>query len=175
MAGLTSGQETFLARIESNYRMRDGRALAIPWETVGKFRRFGMELYLTRRLHAGFEETVDQIRLALLIFGFRLESELAVNSGQHGPLELPYRIFAVSSPEFEFPGSLAPAPAPRLPLHIVVQQDRDGSTEVNAMDPAKVMLAAFGESHLEEAEQTRARMNRLLDSLVDTKSPVQAA
>lgn len=134
-----------------------------------------MALYLTRRLHAGFEETVDQIRIALLTFGFRLESEVAVSAGQHGPLELPYRIFAVSSPEYEFSGSLGPAPAPRLPLHIVVQRDRDGSIEVNAMDPAKVMLAAFGESHLEEAEQTRVRMNRMLDSLENSRSPVQAA
>ena len=134
-----------------------------------------MDLYLTRRLSADFNEAVKQIRLALLAHGFRLESEVSVAAGQHGPLELPYRIFAVSNPEFEFPGSLSPAAAPRLPLHIVVQGDREGRVEVSAMDPVKVMLAAWGASHLEEAQQTRARMERLLESLAEADSPVKAA
>lgn len=134
-----------------------------------------MKLYLTRRLSAGFDETLEKLRLALLAHGFRLESEVAVNAGQHGPLELPYRIFAVSNPRLEYPGSLGPAAAPRLPLHIVVQRDRDGSIELSAMDPVKVMLAALGEGFREEAEQTRQRMQRMLDSLQPVDSPVHAA
>ncbi|MCB1221739.1 MAG: DUF302 domain-containing protein [Planctomycetales bacterium] len=134
-----------------------------------------MDLYLTRRLDAGFEETLQKLRMALLSYGFRLESEVSVTAGQNGPLELPYRIFAVSNPHLEFPGSLGPTPAPRLPLHIVVQRDRDGKIEVSAMDPVKVMLAALGEGHMEEAQQTRGRMLRLLDYMNPVNSPVQAA
>ncbi len=134
-----------------------------------------MDLYLTRRLEAGFEETLDRLRLTLLAYGFRLESEVAVTAGLRGPLELPYRIFAVSNPELEFPGGIGPEPAPRLPLHIVIQRDRHGAIELSAMDPVKVMLAALGDGHREEAEQTRGRMIRLLDSLVVAGSPVQAA
>ena len=134
-----------------------------------------MNLYMTRRLKADFEKTLERLRLALLSHGFRLESEVSVTAGQSGPLELPYRIFAVSNPQLEYPGSLGPAPAPRVPLHIVVQRDRDGLVEMSAMDPAKVMLAAFGEGHREEAEQTRGRMRRLLESFSDQAVPFQAA
>ncbi|MCB1216986.1 DUF302 domain-containing protein [bacterium] len=134
-----------------------------------------MDLYLTRRLNAGFEETLEKLRLALLSHGFRLQSEVAVNAGQRGPLELPYRILAVSNPQLEFPGSLGPQQAPCLPMHIVVQRDRDGSVELSAMDPVKVMLAALGDTHREEALQTRMRMQKLLDSMVASAVPVQAA
>lgn len=134
-----------------------------------------MSLYLTRTLATSYEQAMDDLRIALLSHGFRLESEITVTSAHDRQLEIPYRILAISTPRIQFPRGRGPEPSTGIPLHIVVQHDRNGAVMVSAMDPARVMLAAYGDSHREEAEMARGLVLRLLNELESCSRPLQVA
>lgn len=126
---------------------------------------FGIE----RTLDAPFDETLARVPPALAAEGFGVLTEIDVQATLKKKLDVDfrrYRILGACNPRFAHQalghtldvGML-------LPCNVVVYEADDGRTVVSAVDPMQTIAAQGDDTLRGVAEQVRAKLRRVIDSL----------
>ena len=128
-----------------------------------------MSYYLTKTLQSTFEETLEKATAALKDQGFGSLTEIDVQGTLKKKLNVEfrkYRILGACNPPFAYQALQAEDKiGVLLPCNVIVQETADGGVEVSAMDPAEAMGMIDNADLKGVAEQVRARLQRVIDSL----------
>jgi uncharacterized protein (DUF302 family) len=83
-----------------------------------------------------------------------------------GEVFRPYRILGACNPQLAYRAlKLEDKIGTMLPCNVIVQQHEDGGIEVSAVDPVASMQAIDNPGLAEVANEVRARLKRLVESL----------
>ena len=128
-----------------------------------------MSYYLTKTVETTFEETLEKATAALKDQGFGVLTEIDVKETLKKKLEVEfrkYRILGACNPPFAYQALQAEDKIEvLLPCNVIVQETVDSGVEVSAMDPAEAMGMIDNADLKDIAEQVRARLQRVIDSL----------
>lgn len=127
------------------------------------------EIGLDVRLNTDFEATLTRVTEALKVEGFGVLTEIDVRETLKKKLGIdfmPYKILGACNPSLAHRAlTIAPQVGLLLPCNVTVRQLEDGTNEVSLVDPL-VMLGVIANPGLKEvAEEARARLWRVADSL----------
>lgn len=127
------------------------------------------EIGLDVRLNTDFEATLTRVTEALKVEGFGVLTEIDVRETLKKKLGIdfrPYKILGACNPSLAHRAlTIAPQVGLLLPCNVTVRQLEDGTNEVSLVDPL-VMLGVIANPELKEvAEEARARLWRVADSL----------
>jgi len=128
-----------------------------------------MSYYIGKTVETSFAETLERVVSALKDQGFGVLTEIDVRETLKAKLNVDFRkyhILGACNPPFAYQALQAEDKiGVLLPCNVIVQETADGSVEVSAMDPTEAM-AMVDNAHLKGvAEQVRARLQRVVDSL----------
>jgi uncharacterized protein (DUF302 family) len=124
----------------------------------------------TRTVDLPMEEAEDRVRAALQEEGFGVLTEIDVRATFKKKLDVdfrPYKILGACNPGFAHQALQAEDKiGTMLPCNVVLQE-KDGRTEVAAVDPVASMQAVENEALRPIAEQVRARLRRVVDRVAE--------
>ncbi|UCF96875.1 MAG: DUF302 domain-containing protein [Spirochaetaceae bacterium] len=116
-----------------------------------------------------FEKTLDSVVSGLKEQGFGVLTEIDVQATLKKKLNVDfrrYRILGACNPPFAYQALLAEDKiGVLLPCNVIVQETVEGKVEVSAMDPAEAMGMIDNTDLTNVAEQARARLQKVIDSL----------
>jgi uncharacterized protein (DUF302 family) len=125
--------------------------------------------YITKTVESTFEETLEKATAALKDQGFGILTEIDVQGTLKQKLNVEfrkYRILGACNPPFAYQALQAEDKiGVLLPCNVIVQETTDGGVEVSAMDPAEAMGMIDNADLKDVAEQVRARLQQVIDSL----------
>ena len=128
-----------------------------------------MSYYIGKTVDFSFEKTLERVTSALKDQGFGVLTESDVQETLKKKLKVDfrkYRILGACNPPFAYQALQAEDKiGVLLPCNVIVQETTEGSVEVSAMDPAEAMAMIDNVDLKDVAEQVRARLQRVLDSL----------
>jgi uncharacterized protein (DUF302 family) len=128
-----------------------------------------MSYYLGKTVETSFEETLERVTSALKDQGFGVLTEIDVQETLKKKLNVDfrkYRILGACNPPFAYQALQAEDNiGVLLPCNVIVQETADGSVAVSAMDPTEAMAMVENADLKDVAEQVRARLQRVIDSL----------
>ena len=108
--------------------------------------------------------------------GFGVLTEIDVKATLKKKLDVDfrnYRILGACNPPFAYQALQAEAQIGlMLPCNVVVQENENGRTIVSAIDPLASMQAVENESLGEVAEQVRAKLQKVIESILFTESTI---
>jgi uncharacterized protein (DUF302 family) len=126
--------------------------------------------HYTRTVDLPMEEAEDRVRAALQEEGFGVLTEIDVRATFKKKLDVdfrPYKILGACNPGFAHQALQAEDKiGTMLPCNVVLQE-KDGRTEVAAVDPVASMQAVENEALRPIAEQVRARLRRVVDRVAE--------
>ena len=124
---------------------------------------------IARTLDLSYEDADTQVRDALQAEGFGVLTEIDVAATLKEKLDVdfpPYEILGACNPPLAHQALQTEADIGLLlTCNVVVRALGDGRTVVEALDPVKQLGVADNPSLPELAEEVRARMRRVVDSL----------
>ncbi len=104
-----------------------------------------MSYHYSTHLHMPWEQAVERVRSGLQEPGFGIVSEIDVRQTFAKKLAVdfrPYLILGARNPRYAHQAILAERHiGTMLPCNVLLQEDRDGSIEVSAIDPVASMQA----------------------------------
>ena len=128
-----------------------------------------MRYYFNKQVSGAFAEVIGKVKDALAAEGFVILMEADIQATLKKKLDKdihPYVILGACNPPFAFQAiSAEDKIGTMLPCNVVVQQHNDGSVEVAAIDPVASMMAVDNQQVKEVAEQIRAKLQRVIESL----------
>ena len=128
-----------------------------------------MTYYFEKEIALNFEDTVFRATEELMKEGFGVLTEIDVKATLKKKLDVDfrnYRILGACNPPFAYQALQAEAQIGlMLPCNVVVQENENGRTIVSAIDPLASMQAVENESLGEVAEQVRAKLQKVIESI----------
>lgn len=128
-----------------------------------------MSYYYSKSVNLPFEDAIIRVTDELKKEGFGVLTEIDVKATLKKKLDVDfrnYRILGACNPPFAHKALLAePQIGLMLPCNVVVQEGDHGQTIVSAIDPVASMQAVENGSLGEVAEQVRAKLQKVIESL----------
>jgi uncharacterized protein (DUF302 family) len=121
------------------------------------------------KLSCGFDEAVEKVTEALKTEGFGVLTEIDVKATLKKKLDvdrLPYKILGACNPGLANQAITAePDIGLLLPCNVIVREEEDKSVTVGFMDPAAVLNLVDNPKVGDLAQQVRAKLQKVSDSL----------
>ena len=128
-----------------------------------------MSYYFAKTLDTGMDETLPRVIEALKHEGFGVLTQIDVKATMKEKLGVDfrdYRILGACNPTLAHEAlQLEDKVGTMLPCNVVVQAVGPSRTEVAAIDPVASMQAIDNPRLKQAAEQVRAKLSRVIDSL----------
>jgi uncharacterized protein (DUF302 family) len=128
-----------------------------------------MTYHFSKKLDVTFDQAVSRVSEALKTEGFGVLTDIDVSATMKAKLGedfRPYRILGACNPQLAYRAlKLEDKIGTMLPCNVIVQQHEDGGIEVSAVDPVASMQAIDNPGLAEVANEVRARLKRLVESL----------
>jgi len=128
-----------------------------------------MSYYFSKILDLPFDEAVARVTGELKKEGFGILTEIDVKETLKKKLDVDfkkYRILGACNPPFAYKALQEEDKVGlMLPCNVVVQEISDGKIEVAAIDPVASMQAIENPKLWDVAEQVRAKLKTVIDSL----------
>lgn len=126
-----------------------------------------MSYYLSRTVHAAFNEVVQRVTAALKEEGFGVLTDIDVQATLKAKLGAdtpPYRILGACNPSFAHQAlQIEDKLGVLLPCNVIVRDAGDGQTEVAAIDPVASMDRTGNPQLASIAEEVRVRLGRAVE------------
>ena len=127
-----------------------------------------MSYHFSKRLDLSFDQAVSRVTEALKTEGFGLLTDIDVSATLKAKLKQdfrPYRILGACNPQLAYRAlTLEDKIGTMLPCNVVVQQ-RDGRTEVAAIDPVASMQAVDNRALAAVASEVRDQLQSVIQTL----------
>ena len=127
-----------------------------------------MRYYFSKTLDCGFDEAVTRATAALKDEGFGVLTDIDVAATLKKKIDVdfrPYRILGACNPKLAHQAlETEDKIGTMLPCNVIVQQ-RDGKTEVAAIDPVASMQAVDNAALAPVANQVRAQLKAAIEQL----------
>ena len=128
-----------------------------------------MKYYISKKIDATFEQSLDEVKEALGIEGFGVLSEINIHEKLKEKLDVDFRRYVIL-------GACNPAYAYKalqkedkigtmLPCNIVVQELGKNEIKVSAVDPVASMMAIENPKLAKIAGEIKAKLERVIASL----------
>ena len=128
-----------------------------------------MTYHFSKKLDVTFDQAVSRVSEALKTEGFGVLTDIDVSATMKAKLGedfRSYRILGACNPQLAHRAlQLEDKIGTMLPCNVIVQQHEDGGIEVSAVDPVASMQAIDNPGLAEVANEVRARLKRLVESL----------
>jgi uncharacterized protein (DUF302 family) len=128
-----------------------------------------MNYYITRKLHAGFEEAIESINNKLKDVGFGVLTRIDIHDKLKEKLDVDFRrytILGACNPAFAHQALLKEDKlGVMLPCNVIVQELSDGEVEVSAIDPVVAMEVTQNRELLQMAKEVHQRMEQVINSI----------
>ena len=128
-----------------------------------------MNYYYSKIMDLSFDEAIVRVTDELKKEGFGVLTEIDVKATLKNKLDVDfrnYRILGACNPPFAYQALLAePQIGLMLPCNVVVQESDNGQIIISAIDPLASMQAVENEALGEVAEQVRAKLQKVIESL----------
>ncbi|MFQ5866629.1 MAG: DUF302 domain-containing protein [bacterium] len=128
-----------------------------------------MTYYFSKTLNVDFGEAIVRVTEELKKEGFGILTEIDVKETLKKKLNVDfkkYKILGACNPPLAYKSLQAEDKIGlMLPCNVLVQEISDGKTEVAAIDPVASMQAIENPKLREVAEQVRAKLKKVIDSL----------
>lgn len=128
-----------------------------------------MGYYFGKTLTLAFEKALDHVKETLMIEGFGVITEIDVQDTLKKKIGVDfrkYRILGACNPTLAHEAlQIEDKVGTMLPCNVVVQEIGSGNVEVAAIDPVASMQAIDNPRLKVAAEQVRAKLRRVIDSL----------
>lgn len=128
-----------------------------------------MSYYIATRLEIPFEEALTRTREALGKSGFGIISEIDIAGTLRQKIGAdfhPYRILGACNPRLAHEAlKIEDKVGTMLPCNVVVQEPEPGVVEIAAVDPVASMMGIDNDLLKRTAEQVRAMLADVIDSL----------
>ena len=128
-----------------------------------------MNYYFSKTIDRSFEDAITRVTEELKKEGFGVLTEIDVKATLKKKLDVDfrnYRILGACNPPFAYQALQAePHIGLMLPCNVVVQEADNGKTLVSAIDPIASMQAVENESLGKVAEQVRAKLQKVMESV----------
>ncbi|MCJ7646500.1 DUF302 domain-containing protein [bacterium] len=128
-----------------------------------------MSYYFTKILNVSFDEAIARVTEELKKEGFGVLTDIDVKETLKKKLNVDfkkYRILGACNPPFAYKALQAEDKIGlMLPCNVVVQEISNRRIEVAAIDPVASMQAIENPGLRDVAEQVRAKLKRVIDSL----------
>lgn len=124
------------------------------------------DYYYARTVDLPFDEAIERVTEELSEEGFGVLTEIDIQATMKKKLDAdlyPYKILGACNPQFAYEALQAENKiGAMLPCNVIVQQ-RDGQTEVAAVDPVASMQAVENDDLGEIATQVRDQLRKVID------------
>jgi uncharacterized protein (DUF302 family) len=128
-----------------------------------------MSYHFSKTLDVPFDQAVTRVTDALKTEGFGVLTDIDVAATMKAKLGedfRPYRILGACNPQLAHRAlQLEDKIGTMLPCNVIVQQHDGGGVEVSAIDPVASMQAIENPGLADVAQDVRARLKRVVDSL----------
>lgn len=128
-----------------------------------------MSYYFSKTLEIGFDEAINRVIEELKKEGFGILTDIDVRAAMKKKLNVDfknYRILGACNPPFAYQALQAEDKiGTMLPCNVIVQENDKGNVEVSAIDPIASMQAVQNPKLQDVAEQVRAKLKSVIDSL----------
>ncbi len=128
-----------------------------------------MSYYFGTKLSLPFDEAVARVTEELKKEGFGIMTEIDVKDALKKKLDVDfrrYRILGACNPAFAYKAlQVEDKIGTMLPCNVIVQESSEGKVEVAAIDPIASMQAIENPSLRSIAEQVRAKLKKVIESL----------
>lgn len=128
-----------------------------------------MSYHFSKTCSLSFEDAVAKVTEALKSEGFGILTEIDVRETLKKKLNVDfrkYRILGACNPPFAYQALQAEDKiGTMLPCNVIVQESADGKVEISAVDPVASMRAIENPALGAVAEEVRARLKKVVDSL----------
>jgi len=128
-----------------------------------------MTYHFSKTCSLSFEDAIARVTEALKSEGFGILTEIDVRETLKRKLDVDfrkYRILGACNPRFAYRALQAEDKiGTMLPCNVVVQERPDGTIEISAVDPVASMRAIENPELGAVAEDVRARLRKVIDSL----------
>ena len=128
-----------------------------------------MSYYFNTTMDVPFDEAVDKVTEELKKEGFGVLTDIDVKATLKKKLDVDYqnyRILGACNPPFAYKALQAENKIGiMLPCNVVVQETKDGTVEVSAVDPIASMAAIENSELGEVAIQVQEKMKKVIDQL----------
>ena len=128
-----------------------------------------MSYYFTKTLNVPFDEAVERVTQELKKEGFGILTDIDVNATLKKKLDVDfkkYRILGACNPSFAYRAlQTEDKIGTMLPCNVIVQEHREGSVEVSAIDPVASMQAIHNPELHDIAQEIQAKLKAVIDTL----------
>jgi len=128
-----------------------------------------MSYYFSKTLNVSFDEAITKVIEELKKEGFGILTDIDVQGTLKKKLNVDfkkYRILGACNPPFAYQALQAEDKiGTMLPCNVVVQEHSEGNVEIAVVDPVASMQAIENPKLKDIAEQVRAKLKRVIDSL----------
>jgi len=128
-----------------------------------------MSYHFSKVLSLPFEDAISKVTEQLKKEGFGVLTEIDVKETLKKKLDVDfhnYRILGACNPPFAYQALQAEDKiGTMLPCNVIVQEKTAGNVEVSAVDPIASMQAVDNPKLGEVAQQVRAKLKKVIDSL----------
>lgn len=128
-----------------------------------------MNYYLSKTLRTEFDEAVQLITNALKEEGFGVLSEIDIQEKLKEKLNVEFRrytILGACNPPYAYEAlKQEDKIGTMLPCNVIVQEIKDGTIEVAAVDPKASMMAVENDQLVKITEDIREKLEKVITSL----------
>ncbi|HNG07285.1 MAG: DUF302 domain-containing protein [Saprospiraceae bacterium] len=128
-----------------------------------------MSYHFSKTLHGSWEEVRSKVESALKEEGFGVLTEIDISATFKKKLDVdfrPYVILGACNPNFAHQALQAESHiGTMLPCNVIMQENKDGTIEVSAVDPLVSMQGVQNTSLAEVATQVQTKLKRVIENL----------
>jgi uncharacterized protein (DUF302 family) len=128
-----------------------------------------MSYYFSKTLNVPFDEAVERVTQELKKEGFGILTDIDVKATLKKKLNVEfkkYRILGACNPPFAYRAlQKEDKIGTMLPCNVIVQEHREGSVEVSAIDPVASMQAIHNPELHDIAQEIQAKLEAVIGSL----------
>ena len=128
-----------------------------------------MSYHFSKTITASFDDAVARVTEALKKEGFGILTEIDVKETLKKKLDVDfrrYKILGACNPPYAYKAlTLEDKIGTMLPCNVIVQEREGGKVEVSAVDPVASMMSIKNEALGQVAEEVRALLRKVVDSL----------